>query len=109
MTTDSTGDLVRLLLAIADSIEQRDATASAGICRVAAARLVALESQSRVGRAREGSSCPWCGRAVEQPSTGRKRVYCSASCRRAAGFRLRRGGGPARAGGKLGCAVVRHS
>jgi hypothetical protein len=29
--------------------------------------------------------------------------------RAAAGFRVRREGGPARAGGKLGCAVERHS
>ena len=29
--------------------------------------------------------------------------------RRAAGLRVRREGGPARPGGKLGCAVVRHS
>ncbi len=82
--TDS-ASIARLLVAVADSIEERNAPASAGICRVAARRLVEQERQLReLGRVRTDASCPWCGRPVEQPKTGRPRVFCSSSCRKAA-------------------------
>ena len=78
-------DLVRLLLATADSFEDRSAPSAAGVVRAGARRIVELERQlSRVvGLSREGS-CPWCGRPVEQPKTGRPRLYCSSSCRKSA-------------------------
>ena len=34
--------------------------------------------------------CVKCGRAVEQPPTGRPRSYCSTACRRTAEFEIRR-------------------
>jgi predicted nucleic acid-binding Zn ribbon protein len=34
--------------------------------------------------------CPRCSETVVQPETGRRRVYCSESCRRATEYELRR-------------------
>ena len=38
----------------------------------------------------EKVGCVKCGRAVEQPPTGRSRNYCSTGCRRTAEFEIRR-------------------
>ncbi len=89
--TDS-ASIASLLLAIASSLEERDATASAGILRVGARRIVEQERQLRAaGGAREGSSsCAWCGLPIVQPRTGRPRLYHSDQCRRAAGRKGRK-------------------
>ncbi len=36
------------------------------------------------------SSCARCGSPVQQPSSGRPRVYCAVGCRRAVEYELRR-------------------
>ncbi len=36
------------------------------------------------------SACLMCGGGIEQPATGRPRVYCGPTCRRAAEYELRR-------------------
>lgn len=36
------------------------------------------------------AECVSCGNALEQPETGRPRVYCGVPCRRAAEYELRR-------------------
>ncbi len=36
------------------------------------------------------AECLMCGTALEQPATGRPRVYCGVPCRRASEYELRR-------------------
>lgn len=75
-------DLARLLAATAASLDERDASFSAGIVRVASRRLAQLARQREVSTIVD-IACPWCGGDVQQPSTGRPRVYCSTRCRNA--------------------------
>lgn len=36
-----------------------------------------------VGNTQQGNACPYCSQTIRQPATGRKRKFCSDTCRRA--------------------------
>jgi hypothetical protein len=78
-------DLVRVLLDFADRVEGFVAL-DAGVCRQVARRLAELSSETA---AVEVERCASCGRALEQPPTGRRRRWCPASACQTAS---RRGG-----------------
>jgi hypothetical protein len=72
----SDGDLVRLLLVVADSLERQNQAGSAGLLRRAARRIAADEAS-------EG--CERCGAPLQRRPTGRPRRFCSERCRRRKG------------------------
>lgn len=86
MSTDDRRELVGLLTLLAERIEDGSATATSGFLR-RAARLLVDDGQRLAelerSLARRDPTCP-CGAAVEQPSTGRRRKYCSPRCRKRA-------------------------
>lgn len=69
---DKSGDLARLGLVVAASIEAQGAAASAGIVRQMARRLVELEQMA--GSTESG--CAGCGAPLSQVAMGRPRKWC---------------------------------
>ncbi len=68
--------IARVLLALASDFESRDATVSVGVLRQAARLL----SECRC-HATGSEACPRCGAEIVQPTTGRRRRFCSDRCR----------------------------
>ncbi len=66
-------DLITLLGVLADSLEAREATASAGLIRQGARRLAELEAL--VGPQPPGT-CDGCGTELPRARTGRPRRWC---------------------------------
>lgn len=75
---DDARRLARHLLVIADDLDERGYRLT-GTNRQAAR--VLLELAELVP---DAGACPVCGAPVLQPSTGRRRVYCSDRCKRRA-------------------------
>lgn len=86
-------DLARLGLVVAEHLDRTGAPAGAGIVRRLAALVVEQHEQLQpVTGPHEppgGPRCPVCASPVQQPSTGRRRVYCTTECRREAQARRR--------------------
>ena len=40
-------------------------------------------SAEAVGNTQQSNACPYCSQTIQQPATGRKRKFCSDTCRRA--------------------------
>ncbi len=66
-------DLATLLLAVAQSLEDRDATASAGLVRQAARHIAELEA---LVEPRPPGTCDGCGTVLPRARTGRPRRWC---------------------------------
>lgn len=75
---------VRLLLALADDIEDGRQPSCAGLLRQIARDFAEGTVQ------RSPDECPRCGEPIVQPASGRRRQWCSAACRKAAASKRRR-------------------
>ena len=73
-SADDPRQVARLLLALADRLEYAGGAQYTGILRRGARMLVAIEVKA-------ATACPVCGAPVDQPSRGRRRIYCSTACR----------------------------
>ena len=67
-------DLARRLAFVAGDLDRR-LYPYAGVIRQAARALLDVDPP-------DGDGCRGCGTELEQPSTGRRRVWCSEACRR---------------------------
>lgn len=82
-------DAVRFCLELADAIERRDLMGTGAGLR-AVARLIAEDGrqierlQRELAALRGPGPCPSCGGPIKQPTTGRRRRFCSDRCRRRA-------------------------
>lgn len=79
MGTENPQELARLLLLVAGSLDAPGSTIVAGVLR-RAARLVA-----QLPAPPGPDQCRGCGAPLEQPPTGRRRIWCSDRCRKRAG------------------------
>lgn len=79
-----TDDLPRLLALVADDLAHRGYPA-AGIVQQGARALATAPPPPA-----EGETCPDCGDPVVQPTTGRRRTYCTDRCRNRAAKRRRK-------------------
>lgn len=85
MTHGELLELARLLTLVAADLDHRGYQPSGVVLRAARALVELAAVVPHVAEA-----CPVCGGDVEQPATGRRRVYCSSSCKRTAERRARR-------------------
>lgn len=75
---DDLDALARLVLLVADDLDRKGYPATGPI-----RRYVRETRTTLAGAAPTPGCCPVCGELVVQPERGRRRVYCSATCRRA--------------------------
>jgi hypothetical protein len=66
--------LARSLGFVAADLDRRG-YAYSGLLRQAARALLEIDPDDPDG-------CPGCGRTIDQPPTGRRRIWCSEACRR---------------------------
>ena len=76
---DDPRELARLLLVIADTIDQPGSTFVAGVLRRAARAVAHLPAPAGPDQ------CQGCGAPLTQPATGRRRRWCSDRCRKRSG------------------------
>lgn len=72
-------EIIRLMLLVADDLEERNYPAT-GIIRAAAKELA--RTKKPLDLPTGTLACPRCGLPVIQPATGRRRRWCSEVCRR---------------------------
>lgn len=70
-------ELARLVALVASDLEHRGYQASAVVRRGAQAL-----TEAAAWAPDDDSACPGCGGPVEQPELGRRRSFCSTSCRK---------------------------